>query len=72
VSTGTYGACEPPLPYSRTIWLSVRNAGPGIAKLLVIRCVVALTVMIPAAVTASQNSTTRALCLSTNLVRAVI
>jgi hypothetical protein len=61
VSTGTYGGCGPPLPYWRAIWLSTRNAWPGMAKLLVIRCVVPLIVAMPAAATTSQINATRAL-----------
>src|SRR6516162_11161682 len=72
VITGTYGACEPPLPYWLTIWLSTLNACPGMEKSFVIRWVVPLMVITPTAATTTQNRATSALWRSTKRVSAVI
>ena len=72
VSTGTYGACEPPLPYWLTIWLSTLNACPGMEKLFVIRWVVPLMVITPTAATTTQNRVTSALWRRTKRVSAGI
>src|SRR5437660_516711 len=72
VITGTYGACEPPLPYWLTIWLSTLNACPGMEKLFVIRWVVPLMVITPTAATTTQNRVTSALWRRTKRVSAGI
>ena len=72
VITGTYGACEPPLPYWLTIWLSTLNACPGMEKSFVIRWVVPLMVITPTAATTTQNRVTSALWRRTKRVSAGI